>query len=139
MIKALHILLVDDEEITHLSLGDYLRDCGHRVESAYDSLMAMQMAAETAFDLALVDVRMPGLDGIGLVLRLRELRPGLPVVVITGHGAMKTQEKALRAGAARFLNKPIDLLTLETTIEEVVHQREELEPRWATPDQGGAR
>ena len=123
-LPLLNILLVDDEEIAHQSIGDYLRDTGYRVEGAYDGMAALRVLAQEEFDLALVDVRMPGMDGLSLLERLQEEHPELSVVIVTGHGTMETAVQALRLGAADFLTKPVDLLMLDAVVEKVVRLRD---------------
>ena len=83
--KSLRILLVDDEEIVQETIGGYLADCGHRVEKAYDGTSALKAVESNDYDLALVDVRMPGIDGMSLLARMREHQPPVPLVLITRH------------------------------------------------------
>ena len=117
--KSLRILLVDDEEIVQETIGGYLADCGHRVEKAYDGTSALKAVESNDYDLALVDVRMPGIDGMSLLARMREHHPQVAVVVITGHGNVEMAEEAHRRGAADLLVKPISLLDLDSVLERV--------------------
>lgn len=121
--RPLRILLVDDEEIIHQTIGDYLRDEGHRVESAYDGTAALKSIEVHEYDLALIDVRMPGMDGMALLNRVQEIRPAMPVVIITGHGSMENVIQALRSGAADFLTKPVKLLELDAVLEKCLRFR----------------
>lgn len=114
----LNVLLVDDEEIIHQTLGDYLHDLGHDVDSVYDGSSGAKSLIDQDYDLALVDIRMPGMDGLSLLSRVHEVRPELLIVIITGHGDMKTAIQALRLGAADFLPKPIKLLDLDAVLEK---------------------
>jgi DNA-binding NtrC family response regulator len=116
--EPLRILLVDDEEIIHQMLSGYLRDAGHCVESVHDGSVALARMREADFDLSLVDVRMPGLDGLSLLEQAQEVAPDLSVVIITGHGNMEMVIQALRLGAVDFLNKPIKLLELDAVVEK---------------------
>lgn len=116
----LRILLVDDEPIVHQTIGDYLRDLGHRVDAAQDGLAAVPLLAAEAYDLALVDVRMPRLDGLALLAQVEQLCPGLPVVMITGHGDLEIAVQALRLDAADFLAKPIKLRELDAVLAKSV-------------------
>ena len=116
--KSLRILLIDDEEIVHETIGEYLVEIGHTISSARDGGEALDQMREKSFDLALVDIRMPGMDGIELLGKLREIQPEMTVVMITGHGTMETAIQALRSGADDFLTKPIDLAELDAVLEK---------------------
>ena len=120
---GLRVLLVDDEDIIHQTIGDYLRDLKHEVESVYDGSSGVKSLTEDEYDLALVDIRMPGMDGLSLLSRVHETRPEQSVVIITGHGDMETAIQALRLGAADFLPKPIKLLDLDAVLEKASRLR----------------
>jgi two-component system nitrogen regulation response regulator GlnG len=122
--ETLNILLVDDEEIVHRTLAPYLRDSGHSVEGTGDGPSALELIKENDYDLALVDVRMPGIDGLSVLAKVQELRPELSVVIITGHGNMELAIQALRLGAADFLTKPVKLTELDAIIEKSSRIRE---------------
>ena len=123
MTTPLHILLVDDEEVILETLSDYLRDAGHRVEEARNGSAALQAIEKVEYDLALVDLRMPGMDGLALLAKIQELHPDLPVVILTGHGTLETAIQALRLGAADFLTKPAKMLELEAVVEKAIRLR----------------
>lgn len=120
---GLKLLLVDDEEIIHETIGDYLRDLGHAVDSVHDGSSGVKSLAEGDYDLGLVDIRMPGMDGLSLLSRVHEVNPDLSIVIITGHGDMETAIQALRLGAADFLPKPVKLLDLDAVLEKAVRLR----------------
>ncbi|MEW6379336.1 MAG: sigma-54 dependent transcriptional regulator [bacterium] len=121
--SSLRILLVDDEEIVHQTLGPYLRDCGHHVENAWEGSTALELIEAKEYDLALVDIRMPGMDGLSVLSAMGEVRPELSAVIITGHGNMETVIQALRLGAADFLTKPVKLLELDAVLEKSMRIR----------------
>lgn len=121
--QSLRILLVDDEEIVHQTLGPYLQDSGHQVESARDGGKALKLVEAYDYDLALIDVRMPGMDGLSVLSQIAEMRPELSSVIITGHGNMEMVIQALRQGAADFLTKPIKLLELDAVLEKSIRIR----------------
>jgi len=116
--QALQILIADDEAIVRSTLGDYLRDSGHQVVEACDGTEALALVDENDVDLALVDVRMPGLDGLTLLDRLHAVRPEIAVVIVTAHGNMETVIRALRAGAVDFLPKPVRFRELDAVLEK---------------------
>ena len=120
---SLCILLVDDEEIIHRTIGDYLSNEGHHIERAYDGTAALKSIEAKDYDLAMIDIRMPGMDGISLLSKIQEIRPVMPVVIISGHGTVDTVIQSLRLGAADFLVKPIKLFELDAVIEKCLHLR----------------
>ena len=121
---ALRILLVDDEEIIHETIGEYLTDSGAQVTALHDGISAVEGVERTDFDLMLVDVCMPGMDGFSLLEKVQQMRPEMSVVIITGHGSMDTAIQALRMGAADFLPKPIKLLELDAVVEKALRIRD---------------
>jgi two-component system response regulator AtoC len=121
--KILSILLADDEPIVRKTIGDYLIESGHQVKKVNDGTSALKYIEDQDYDLALLDIRMPGIDGLTLLKRVREIRPELSVVLITAHGNMETAIQALRYGATDFLNKPVKLLELEAVLEKSIQVR----------------
>ena len=114
--KSLKILLVDDEEIIQTTIGMFLRQCGHHVDTEVDGISAVEAIERGSYDVALVDVRIPGMDGLAVLDRAHELRPELAVVIITGHGDAHMAEDVKRRGGAGFLLKPFRLRELEAQI-----------------------
>jgi two-component system nitrogen regulation response regulator GlnG len=103
------ILLADDEDSLRWVLEKGLRQAGYEVTSVKDGLAAVRAVEAEPFDLVLLDVRMPGLDGLGALGKMRELRPDVCVVVVTAHGTMETAIQAMQRGAYDYLTKPFDL------------------------------
>ena len=120
MDNAWHILLVDDEEIVRQTLGDYLSECGYRVDQASDGKEALAAIEKNVYDLALVDVRMPGLDGLAFLRQVEEWQAGVPVIVITGHGNVEMESEVQRCGAAGFMLKPVKLFELDAMLEKIL-------------------
>jgi len=119
--EPLRILLADDEEIVHQTISEYLVDAGHRVDDVYAGDRALDRLESVDYDLALVDVRMPGLDGLALLEKAQDAAPDVSVVIVTGHGNMDMVIQALRLGAVDFLNKPVKLLELDAVLEKARH------------------
>ncbi|MFC1718363.1 sigma-54-dependent transcriptional regulator [Candidatus Poribacteria bacterium] len=115
---SLKILLVDDEEIVHQTISGYLRDSGHQVDDVYDGLAALESIKAEDYDVAFVDIRMPGMDGLSLLGGIREIRPDISVVMVTGNADMDTVIQALRLDADDFLLKPVELLRLDAVLEK---------------------
>jgi len=103
------ILIVDDDASVRESMGGVLRDEGYSVSEAADGHAALESLAAELPGLVLLDVWMPGLDGIDLLARIREIYEDLPVVVVSGHGNVETAVRATRLGASDFLEKPFSI------------------------------
>ena len=116
---SLHILIVDDEDIIHRTLGMFLEELGHTIDGAWNGISALEAIEANNYDLALVDLRMPGMDGLVLLERVREVRPNLPTVVMTGHGDPAMAERAAELGALDFLTKPVGLMDLMDLLEKI--------------------
>jgi DNA-binding NtrC family response regulator len=104
----LSILVVDDEPIVVQSLGDWFRQDGHRVTTAQSAKEALRLLAEDSFDIALLDLKMPGMDGLELQERLMRERPEMTVIVMTAYASVDTAVRALKAGAYDYITKPFD-------------------------------
>jgi UDP-3-O-[3-hydroxymyristoyl] N-acetylglucosamine deacetylase len=103
------ILVVDDEEQIRQTLRGVLADEGFEVLEASDGRRALELLEHTIPRLAIVDVWMPEVDGIELVARMRAQAPGVPIIVISGHGTIETAVRVIRLGAFDFLEKPFQL------------------------------
>jgi two-component system, NtrC family, nitrogen regulation response regulator NtrX len=121
---APHILVVDDERDIRAAVRDILEDEGYRVEEAADAVAARAARAAQPFDAVLLDIWMPGTDGIAL---LREWAAAgaldVPVVMMSGHGTVETAVEATRLGAYDFIEKPIALAKLLITLERALEAR----------------
>jgi two-component system nitrogen regulation response regulator GlnG len=104
-----HILIVDDEEAVCWALERALTKEGHRVAVAASAEDAFVLAERQRFDAVLLDVRLPGMDGLSALGRLRELTGDAPVIVVTAFGNLSTAVKAVEGGAFDYLAKPFDL------------------------------
>ena len=140
---AARILLVDDDRAFRVSTSTLLREEGHRVVEAADALEAVEALKTGGFDLILLDLRMPGVDGIQLVEVLRRWGEGTPILMISGFGTVETAVKALHTGADDFLTKPVEPDVLTGKVADLLERRPSLSdghagalPRHA---EGGAR
>jgi UDP-3-O-acyl N-acetylglucosamine deacetylase len=104
-----HILIVDDEASILRSLEGILADEGFHVIHARDGEAALQLIQEQPFDLVLLDIWMPGMDGIQTLQRMKAMRSSVCVIVMSGHGNIETAVKATRLGAFDYLEKPLSL------------------------------
>jgi two-component system response regulator FlrC len=101
------ILVVDDEEGVREFLAEALDDDGHETSMAANGEEALSCIDRQGFDLLLTDLKMPGMDGLELLRRAREIQPDLEVVVLTAHGSIDAAVEAMRLGAFDFLQKPL--------------------------------
>jgi two-component system nitrogen regulation response regulator NtrX len=124
------ILIVDDEKAIQTSLQGVLEDEGYRVAAVGTGSEALGRLAEEVPDLVLLDIWMPGMDGLEVLAEIKRLRPDLAVVLISGHGTIETAVKATKLGAYDFIEKPLSLeKTLLAVARAVEHSRLERENR----------
>ena len=114
------ILVVDDEEKIRTSLRGVLTDEGYEVALAEDGRRALEHLALAVPDLVLLDVWLPGIDGLTLLERIREDHPTLPVIVICGHANIEAAVRATRLGAADFIEKPFSIDDLLASIDRAL-------------------
>ena len=128
MVKKANLLVVDDELIVRDSLDKWFREEGYDVtvaESAQDALTKM---AAQRFDLALVDIKMPGTDGVELQRRMREIDPEMLVIIMTGYASVETAIAALKNGAYDYVSKPFDPDDIAHSVHNALsHKRAEQE------------
>jgi two-component system response regulator HydG len=117
------ILVVDDEAPARSGLEKLLRQDGYTVATAESGERALEVAGELVPDVVVTDLKMPGMDGIELVNRLREIDPDQPIIVVTAFGDVAAAVSAMRAGAHNFLTKPIDYDALGVSIERAIESR----------------
>ena len=104
-----HVLIVDDEEAICWGLERLLREAGHRVSIASSAEDGLQAAGREPPDLIVLDVRLPGLDGLSAMPQFTAAAPAVPIIVITAFGSLDTAVRAVRNGAFDYLAKPFDL------------------------------
>ena len=109
------LLIVDDELSVRDSLGKWFREEGFEVTTSQDASDALSRLAQERFDLALLDIKMPGTDGVELQKRMHEIHPELIVIMMTGYASVETAVAALKNGAYDYVTKPLDP-------EEISHQ-----------------
>ena len=119
---APRILVVDDEVDTCANLSDILSDLGYQVDVAYDGLGALELVKQHAYDVALLDLKMPGMDGLELYRRLKQLQSGTVAIVVTAYASSNTANAALAAGAWKIVSKPVNLSNLLALVDEAVGQ-----------------
>ena len=118
--KRKRILLVDDNANVLAVLSDFLKSNGYTVREARDAQGAIEVVKEELPDLALIDLRMPEMNGINLMLSLRKTKPRLPVIIYSGYPSMNTAIEALKNGADDYITKPFSLDELKMSINHVL-------------------
>ncbi|MGL4554453.1 MAG: response regulator, partial [Gemmataceae bacterium] len=116
------ILVVDDEADACANLADILADLGYRVDVAHDGPSALELVRRRPYDLAVLDFKMPGMDGLTLYRELRRLRADTVAVVVTAFAGPETAGAVVAAGVWQLLRKPVDLPRLLALVEEAVGQ-----------------
>ena len=117
------ILVADDEDSLRWVLEKGLRQAGYEVLAVKDGTAALQAFAAEPFDVVFLDVRMPGVDGLTALARLREMRADACVIVMTAHGTMDTAIQAMQRGAYDYLAKPFDIDEVLLLIERALTAR----------------
>lgn len=123
------VLLVDDETDFVEALAERLRLRGLKADTAVTGLTAIAQAEETRYDAIVLDMAMPGMDGIETLERLLELNPDLQVILLTGRATLEQAATAIKLGALDLLEKPADLATLVEKIENAANRRWSLEEK----------
>jgi DNA-binding NtrC family response regulator len=118
-----HVLVVDDEEMMRAMLTRELPRLGFRVAAAGSGQEGVALAQREDFSVAIVDMLMPGLDGMETLKRLRQESPGTEVVLLTGHGTIEGAVAGMRAGAYDYLTKPCRLAELSAVLKRAVEHR----------------
>jgi len=114
---ALNILLVDDEEGIRKVLGISLADRGYEVATAENGRKALQLFKEIKPPIVLTDIKMPGMDGVELLQKIKEVGPDTEVIMITGHGDLELAIQSLKFDATDFITKPINDDVLEIALK----------------------
>ncbi len=117
------ILIVDDEFSVRDSLEQWFKKDGYRTASAPDAREALRLLPEGPWDVVLLDIKMPGMDGIELQRRIHEADPEIHVIMITAYASVETAVRALKAGAFDYITKPIDPDELSHLVKRAVEQR----------------
>src|SRR5688500_8059999 len=118
------VLVVDDEAAITWSLRKAFERAGYRVHVAPSAEIGFEIGAQERVDAIILDVRLPGIDGLAALDRLRELTHDAPVVIITAHGNLSTAVRAVEGGAFEYLSKPFDLAQALDAVARAIQGRE---------------
>jgi DNA-binding NtrC family response regulator len=119
------ILVVDDEPNIRLTFRTALESAGWPVAEAADGQSALDALRQSSYSLVLLDLRMPGLDGMETLRRMRDEQIGVPVVMITAHGSIPDAVEAMRLGAIDFVSKPVTPEALRRAVAEILERHED--------------
>lgn len=112
-----NILVVDDERSIRNSLKDILEYEEHQVQTAENGIEALKLIKNQCFDLIFCDIKMPEMDGIDVLKKIKETNYDIPVIMISGHGNIETAVESIKIGAFDFIEKPLDLNRILITIK----------------------
>jgi DNA-binding NtrC family response regulator len=118
------VLIVDDERAVRFALSEILKKNGFAPSEAEDGSRAIEIVTEKAPDLVLLDVAMPGMNGIETLGELRKINSDIPIIIVTGHGDIATAVQAIKLGAYDFLTKPPQVDRLIVTIQRALERSE---------------
>jgi CheY-like chemotaxis protein len=131
--RRIRVLLVDDEPDLLSVLAEDLADAGFNVTAVASGVAALVAARASKFDVAVTDFKMPGMDGVETMSRLRQIDPGLPILVATGYASETTRDAFAERGAAGLILKPFRLEQICALLARAVDHR------GVSVAQGGAR
>lgn len=119
MMQQNKVLIIDDEKIVRLVLGEFLQILGYDSDQVEDGLAGLKNLENEQYCAVFTDVRMPGMDGIEVTKAVNNKYPGLPVIIVTGHGFDATVDEAMAAGAIACLKKPFAFDQIKEIIEKI--------------------
>lgn len=120
MIKKNTILIVDDEFIARESMGNWLKEDGYLIDTCENGIDALDLISSKKIDLAIVDLKMPGMDGMELLRRSLKVNPELPILIMTAFASIDTAVQAMKEGAYDYLVKPLDPENVSQVIDRAL-------------------
>jgi len=121
--RTARVLVVEDDEVARVALAEQLSDAGHEVAAFETGEKALEAASGDAFDVAVSDVRLPGMNGIEFLEKVRAASPATLVIMLTGYGAVEDAVEAMKLGAADYLCKPVSADEILVRIERALEFR----------------
>ena len=114
----IHVLVVDDNSSFRMVISKELHNMGFQVETVDNGEEALRRISEDVFDVVLLDIRMPGMDGVAALEAIKEASPTAEVIMLTGYGTVENAIRSMKLGAYDYLTKPCQLDELEVTIRK---------------------
>lgn len=124
-IPEARILVVDDEATPRMAITRALNLMGYKADAAASGAQALERLATTPYDLVLLDLRMPGLDGVEVMKRVRENYPNTLIIILTAHATLESAVVAVKAGATDYLLKPCSIREIGEAVARALRQRHE--------------
>ncbi|HEV3084415.1 MAG TPA: sigma-54 dependent transcriptional regulator [Gemmataceae bacterium] len=121
--QSLRVLFVDDEKSLQEFMRSELPRLGHEITVCPDGRAALKVMEKSTFDVAILDLRMPGMTGIEVLEHLKQVAPDTEAIVMTGHASMETAIDAMRLGAFDYITKPCKLVEIEAILQKVAEKR----------------
>ncbi len=116
--KKENMLVVEDEEIMREALVDYFSDVGHKVDTANDGDKSLEKLDFKDYDVMIIDLRLPGRDGLSVLEEIKSKNPEAKVIIITAYPSVESEKEAMNKGAIEYLQKPFEMNYLETLIRQ---------------------
>ncbi len=126
--QKIKLLMVDDEEDFLLPSSKALERRGFEVHMARDGTTALQMLKKISFDVILLDVKMPGMDGIDVFRKIKEGNARIPVIILTGHGSVSQAFQTSKEGITDYMAKPCDMAALADRLQRAVAESRDAKP-----------
>lgn len=136
--ERIRVLVVDDEEDFASAIAERLARRGFDAAAAFSARAALALLEELPSDVVVLDLKMPGMDGLTALREIRKLHPGVQVIVLTGHGTVASGIEGMQGGAADFLQKPVTIEVLCAAIA-VAAERSRAGGTSGGPGEGGKR
>jgi DNA-binding NtrC family response regulator len=119
------ILVIDDDEVVLNSIAEALRLEGHKVDAAETGKEAIEKCGLNFYNLALIDIRLPDMEGTKLLKAIRDTTPRMVKIIVTGYPSLQNATEALNKGADGYVIKPVDIPKLLATVREHLQKQEE--------------
>lgn len=124
MKNAIRILIVDDEPIVRESLGSWFREEGFSVDIAQSGKEALEKLTAGSWDIFLLDIKMPGMDGLELQRKIKEINPEATIIIMTAYASVETAVEAMKQGAYDYITKPFDPENLQLMVRNAVERKQ---------------
>ncbi len=121
MDKQIRILVVDDETKICYLIEELLKQEGFLVDVCFSSIKALEIMKETAYQMLITDLKMPGIDGLELIRKCKEYNPEIKTIMVTGYTTVDTAVQSLRHGVDDFITKPFNIFELKKTVKQILH------------------
>jgi len=126
---SVRIMIAEDEEIMRITVADHLRSEGWQVDEVSGGNEALALLQKQSYDIIVSDIRMPGMDGIETLKKIKAAYPLVEVILLTGHGSTETAVDGMKSGAFDYLMKPADFDDITAKITGACQRKTEQEER----------